>query len=105
MPVAGIDLGVDTGGATHSVGLGSVVAVSSVAGLLGWALLTVLESRTRRAATIWTAVAVVVAVLSLLGPLTSAVTAGAAAVLVALHVAVAVVLVPMMRRSAAGGAA
>ena len=46
-------------------------------------------------------VALAVAVLSLAGPLTSAVSAAAAVVLVGLHLVVAAVLIAVLRRSAA----
>jgi hypothetical protein len=99
VPLGGVGLEVEMNGRGQAVGLGAVVVVSLTVGLLGWALLVVLERRTRRATTIWTGVALAVAVFSLLGPLTAAATAGAAAVLVSLHAAVAAVLIPAMRRS------
>ena len=102
VPVAGVALEVDMGGQTQAVGLGSVVAVSLAAGGLGWALLTVLERLTRRAVSVWTGIAVAVAAVSLVGPVTSASSAAAAAVLAGLHLVVAEVLVPPMRRSARG---
>jgi hypothetical protein len=102
VPLAGVDLRVEMNGQAQSVGVGAVVGVALTVGLLGWALLAVLERRARRATTIWTGVALAVAGFSLLGPLTSAVTAAAAAVLVALHLVVAGVLIPAMRRSSAG---
>ena len=100
-PVAGIDLQVVTGDRTQSVGLGPVLGTSLAAGALGWALLAVLEGRTRRAAAVWTAIALGVTVLSLAGPLASATTTSSGVVLAALHVLVAAVLVPGMRRTAA----
>ena len=71
-----------------------MVVTAGVAGLLGWALLAVLTRTTRRPVTIWRVAAVVALLLSLGGPL-SAGAGAAAAVLVALHVAVAAVLVPL----------
>ena len=103
VPIAGVDLAVHMDGRTQSIGLASVVGVSLVVGLLGWALLAVLESRTRRAIGIWTVVALAVAVLSLAGPLTSAATGGAGAVLVGLHIVVAAVLIPVLRRTSRVG--
>ena len=103
VPVAGVDLAVEMNGHAQSVGVGAVVGVSLTVGLLGWALLAVIERRTRRAITIWTGVALTVAVFSLLGPVTSAVTAAAAASLVALHLVVAAVLVASMRHSSSRG--
>ena len=99
VPVAGVDLAVRMGEQTQDVGVGSVVAVAATAGLLGWALLAVLESRTRRAAGIWTGAALAVLALSLVGPLTSAATAAAGVVLVVLHLTVAAALIPALRRT------
>ncbi len=99
VPVLGVDLAVAPGGRQQPVGLGAVLVTALVAGLLGWALLAALETRTRRAAAVWTGVAVAVAVLSLGGPLSAGVGAGATAVLVALHAAVAGVLIPALRRT------
>ncbi len=103
VPVAGVDLAVRMGERTQDVGLGSVLTVAVAAGLLGWALLAFLESRTHRAARIWTGVALAVLVLSLAGPVTSAATATAAVVLLALHVAVGAVLIPALRRTSRAG--
>ena len=98
-PIAGVDLSVSMDGRTQPVGLASVVGVSVAVGLLGWALLALLEFRIRRAAPVWTAVAVAVAVLSLAGPLTSAVSGAAGVVLAGLHLLVAAVLIFGLRRS------
>lgn len=99
VPVVGVDLLVTMNGQAQAVGLASVLGVSLTAGLLGWALLALLEWRVRRAAAIWTAVALVVTLLSLGGPLASATNAAAGAVLVGLHLVVAAVLIPALRRS------
>jgi hypothetical protein len=99
VPVLGIDLAVSPGGQPQSVSLGAVVATSSVAGLLGWALLAALETRTRRAVTVWSMIAVTVALLSLGGPLSAGASGAATAALVALHVVVAAVLIPGLRRT------
>ena len=99
VPLAGVDLRVELGDRAQTVGLGAVVGTALLAGALGWALLAVLEHRTSRAATLWTRIAVVVATLSLVGPLSGGATAAATAVLLALHLVVAAVLVPLLRRS------
>jgi Family of unknown function (DUF6069) len=99
VPVGGVDLAVGMGGRTQPVGLGSVLVVSLAAGLVGWALLAVLERRSGSAVTVWTAVALGVLVLSLLGPVTSAVGVSAGAVLAGMHVLVAAVVVPALRRT------
>ena len=105
VPIAGVDLDVEMGGETEAVTLRAVVLVAVGSGLLGWALLAALEWRVRRAVAIWTAVALVVTLLSLLGPLTSATNTAAAVVLVCLHLAVAAVLVPGLRRTSSSGVA
>src|SRR5688572_23882369 len=46
-----------------------IIADGIVAGLLGWALLAILERFTRKARVIWTVIAVVVFLLSLSGPM------------------------------------
>ena len=76
-----------------------LVAVTSLAAsLAGWALLAVLERFTARARTIWTATALVFALLSLAGPLSAlpSTSAADALALAFMHVAVAVVLVPIL---------
>jgi hypothetical protein len=98
VPLLGADLLVRTGDQTRPVGVGSVVAISLVAGLLAWALLALLERRPGGRQR-WTAVAVVLLVLSLSGPLTAGETAAAKAGLVLLHLAVAAVLIPGLRRT------
>jgi Family of unknown function (DUF6069) len=87
------------GGSTQSVGAGTVVAASLLAALLGWALLAVLERRTSRARAVWTGVALVVLLLSLSGPLTGGTTPSTRATLVLMHLTVAAVLIPTLRRS------
>lgn len=102
VPLLGVSLSVRTtpGSNTQKIGVGLVIAVSVLASLLGWGLLAALEHLTQWAGTIWTAAAGVVLVLSLTGPLTTAVTTGGKASLVALHLSVAAVLIPLLRRSA-----
>ncbi|HZJ05567.1 MAG TPA: DUF6069 family protein [Nocardioidaceae bacterium] len=69
VPLLGIDLFVRPGGGSpQTVGAGTVVAVSLIASLLGWALLALLERRTSRARAIWTGAAVAALLLSLGGP-------------------------------------
>jgi hypothetical protein len=100
--IAGVDLRAPApgGGGTHDVGPLTVVVPSLVAASAGWALLAGLERFTRRARAIWAPVAIVVLVLSLGGPLpaTGISTANQVA-LAAMHVAVAVTLIPLLMRS------
>lgn len=105
VPIVGIDLLVRPGGgAAQQVGLGSVVAVSLLASLLGWGLLALLERLiSRRALTAWTVVAVVVLMLSLTGPLTAAANAAVAIALVLMHLVVGAVLIIGLRRTTVRG--
>ncbi len=103
VPLLGVQLAVRmTPGSSsvQTIGAGLVLAVSLLASLLGWGLLIALERRTRRAGTVWTVAASVVLLLSLAGPLTAAVTTGGKVSLVVLHLSVAAVLIPLLRRSA-----
>ncbi len=99
----GVDLRVRTtpgGSSVQTIGPALVLAMSLLASLLGWGLLAGLERRTHRADSIWTITAGVVLLLSLAGPLTAAITTAAAATLMLLHLSVAAVLIPSLRRTA-----
>ncbi len=103
VPLLGAQLLVQTTPGTsnpQTISAGLVVAVSLLASLLGWGLLAALERLTQRAATIWTVAASVVLLLSLAGPLTAAVTTGGKLTLLLLHLGVAAVLIPLLRRTA-----
>jgi hypothetical protein len=73
-----------------------VAGTSLVVALAGWALLALLERFTTRAHTTWTAIAVLVALLSLGGPLSTlaSTTAANGLSLALMHLAVAAVLIP-----------
>ena len=75
----------------------AVALTSLTAGLAGWALLAVLERTVGRPARWWRAVALLVYVVSLLGPLGATSTAVALA-LAALHTVVAGLLVVLLPR-------
>lgn len=94
VPLLGVDLFIPTAGST--VGPGAVALTALLAALLGWALLHLLERHTTRARRIWTVTAGVIALLSLAGPPTSGASAAATTTLVAMHVAVAAVLIPTL---------
>ena len=98
-PLAGVDLGVHVGSGTQHIGPATVVAVSILAGLAGWALLAVLEHFTPRARAIWTTAAVTVLALSLAGPLSGGATTAAKVALTGMHLAAAGVLIPMLASS------
>ncbi|WP_448641889.1 DUF6069 family protein [Geodermatophilus sp. URMC 63] len=95
----GADVRVTTGRHEQAVGAAAVVLAAAVAGLLGTALLGVLLRSARRAVPVWRAVALAVLVLSLAGPLSSGRGTTSVAVLVALHLSVAAVLVPLLPRA------
>jgi hypothetical protein len=88
--------------APQTIGIGLVVGVSLGASLAAWALLAVLERRMSSARTIWTRTAVVVLLLSLSMPATAATTVSTAVTLGAMHVAVATMLIAVLRRGHAG---
>lgn len=100
VPVLGVDLAVAQGGATQAVGVVAVIVTPVLAGLLGWALLALLESRARHGRRIWIAVAVVIVLLSVVGPITSATNTAAAITLTLMHLVVATVVIPGLTRSA-----
>jgi hypothetical protein len=95
----GVDLTVRVGGRVQPVGPVAVAASGLVAGLLAWALLAVLERLLTRPGRTWTVLAVVTLVLSLAGPLGSGVGTASRLVLAAMHLAVAAVLIPGLRRT------
>lgn len=99
-PVLGVELTVVQGTGTQQVGPVAVVLVSVLAGLVGWALLAALERWTRNARRSWVALAGVVTLVSLVGPLGATSTSGTLS-LVCLHLAVAAVLIALLSRSAA----
>jgi hypothetical protein len=98
VPLLGLHLIVRFGnGSPETVGVDFVVGASLIASLVGWGLLAMLERRTSRACTIWTAVAIAVLLVSLSLPLTAGTTASTKAVLAMMHVAAAAVLIPGLR--------
>lgn len=100
VPLAGADLAVTQDGRSAEVGAPMVVAFSLVASLAGWALLALLERGLRdRAGRIWTTIAGVVLVLSLIPPLTVEASTGTRLTLAAMHVVVGAVLIAGLRRT------
>ncbi|MBQ1042966.1 MULTISPECIES: DUF6069 family protein [unclassified Micromonospora] len=102
VPLAGVDLVARTGSTDQRVTPVAVVVSALLAGLAGWALLALLERLTARARTVWTVVAGLVLLVSLLGPLGGAVGAAARLTLVAFHLLAGAVLITGLRRTAAG---
>ena len=102
VPLSGTHLLIRFGsGAAQSIGIDYVIGASLAASLAGWGLLALLERRTAHARRIWTGIACVVVVLSLSLPLTAGTTMSSKMALALMHVAVAAVLVPAMRRGPA----
>ena len=83
----------------QTIGVAPVIVVTALAGLVAWGLLALLERTTSRATAIWTAIAVIVLVLSMLGPLDSGVNTSSKVVLACLHLGAAATIIPLMRRS------
>ena len=96
VPIAGVDLVVDSGSGSTTVTPVAVVLVTVLAGLAAWGLLALLERFTRRGTTIWSWTAAAVLLVSLLGPIGSADGGGATAALLAMHLVTGAVLIPIM---------
>ncbi|KKK04677.1 DUF6069 family protein [Micromonospora sp. HK10] len=101
VPLAGVDLVARTGGAEQRVTPVAVAVSTLLAGLAAWGLLALLERFTTRARPVWTVVALIVLLVSLLGPLGGGVGTAARVTLVAMHLVAAAVLVPLLHRTAA----
>jgi hypothetical protein len=99
--ILGIDLWADPhhGQPAGAVSLTAVVAFTLVFTLLGWGVLAALERFTRRARTIWTILALAMLALSLVPLVYVEATTGTKAVLTLMHLAVAFILIPVLRRS------
>ncbi|MGC5385882.1 DUF6069 family protein [Micromonospora chalcea] len=101
VPLAGVDLTARTGSDVQRVTSVAVAVSTLLAGLSGWALLALLERLTARARTVWTVVAGLVLLVSLLGPLSGGVGRAATLTLVAFHLVAGTVLITGLRRAAA----
>jgi len=107
--VTGLLLGVDLAAPTRpgseqlqSITPALVAATSLVIALAGWGLLALLERFTARPRTIWTAIAALVGLLSLAGPLSTVASSTLAngLSLALMHLAVAAVLIPGLAATA-----
>lgn len=99
--ILGIELRVAAGGTQPPpvVTLPITLFMAAGSAALGWGALALLERVTRRARTLWTWLAVLVAVLSLAMPLTDQIASTATKlILLLMHVAVAAVVIPVFRR-------
>jgi hypothetical protein len=77
----------------------NVVVAALVGSLVGWGLLALLRRFTTNARAIWTIIAIIFALLSLGGPLSTISSASTKAWLVAMHLAVATVTIVGLRRT------
>jgi Family of unknown function (DUF6069) len=77
----------------------NVVVAALVGSLAGWGLLALLRRFTANARAIWTVIAIVFALLSLGGPLSAIASPGTKVTLVAMHLAVATVVIVGLRRT------
>lgn len=92
--VAGVQLSVRfPHSAPTTVGLGTILAAASVATLLGWASLAILEKTATHPRKVWVLAAVVVFLASLSLPLAFATTTSAVIGLVTIHLTVAAIAV------------
>jgi hypothetical protein len=98
-PLAGADLVVNTGSSPTTVTAAAVTLMTVIAGLAAWGLLALLERVTGKAASIWSWIAGAVLLISLLGPIGSAVGAAATTALIAMHLVAGAVLIPLMAHS------
>ncbi len=99
VPLLGIRLQTQYGNAApQSVGIVSVVLSSLAASLAGWGLLAILERRFARARTVWTGIAIAVLLVSLSVPVSAGTTTTTKVALPMMHLAVAAVLIPTLRR-------
>jgi peptidoglycan/LPS O-acetylase OafA/YrhL len=98
---AGADLTVSFGPGQpiQKITVVNVVVAALVGSLAGWGLLALLRRFTAKARSVWTVTAIVAALLSLAGPLWTTASAGTKAWLVAMHLAVATVLIAVLRRT------
>jgi predicted permease len=98
VPILGLHLDIRFGTSpAQTIGIGFVVGATLSASLLGWALLALLESRTARARTVWTAAAVVFLVASLSLPLYAGISGSTKLALAVMHLAAAAVVITVMR--------
>jgi hypothetical protein len=103
VPLLDVDLRAPGGGdpdVLHEIGLVNVVFAAVVSSLAGWGLLAVLEKFLARGRTVWTVIAGVVLVLSVVSPvLNGALPAAVRITIVLLHVAVGAVVIPLLART------
>jgi hypothetical protein len=96
----GIEMRIDprNGQPPGVIGLPFAAAVTLVVSLLGWGVRALLDRLIRRAATVWTALAVTVLLVSFVPVLGVGATSAAKAILELTHLAVAEALIPVLGR-------
>ena len=99
--LAGAELTVSfgTGQPIQKVTVVNVVVAALVGSLAGWGLLALLRRFTTNARAIWTVIAIVFALFSLGGSLSTIASAGTKVALVAMHLTVATVVIVGLRRT------
>lgn len=94
--LAGLALGivatVHFGSDTVAVGLPSIIGAVALAGIAAWGVDALVRHKMRHPQRVWLTICAVVLAVSLLGPLTQAVSLVSATVLLLMHVAVAIVI-------------
>jgi hypothetical protein len=99
VPLLGIRLQTQFGNtAPQGVGIGLVVLSALAGSLAGWGLLALLERRFARARTIWTGIAIAALLVSFSAPISAGTTTTTKVALAMMHLAVAAVLIPTLRR-------
>jgi hypothetical protein len=96
----GVDFRLTDSHSSVVIGLPTVIGFTLLCAGLGWAALAVLERFTSRAIRSWTGLAATVLTLSMVPIFLEHATAGTRSSLVLIHLAVAAVLIPMLRKSA-----
>ncbi len=86
-------------GQTKNIRVVNVVVAALVGSLAGWGLLAVLRQFTARARAVWAVMAVIAALLFLTGSLTATASASTKVSFVAMHLAIAGVLIALLRRT------
>ena len=94
-----VSFGPPPGQPIQKVTVVNVVVAALVGSLAGWGLLALLRRFTANARAVWTVIAIVFALVSLAGPLSPTASAGTKVSLVAMHLAVATVVIAVLRRT------
>lgn len=103
----GVGLRVDqhNGQGPQAIGLPLIAGFTLVISLLGWGALALLEHYTRRATTIWSVLAISVLLLSFAPILLAGATTSTKTTLSLIHLTVAAILIPTLRRRPLGAGA